>query len=62
MVYVRGVQYDPQLILISAGFDAALGDPLGGQGITPPGYANLTSLLMPLADGKIVLVLEGGYK
>lgn len=55
-------QYDPELVLISAGFDAAEGDPLGGQCITPTGYAHLTHQLRQLAGGKVVLVLEGGYK
>jgi acetoin utilization deacetylase AcuC-like enzyme len=49
-------------VLISAGFDAALGDPLGGQAITPAGYGALTQDLLQLAGGKVVLVLEGGYK
>ena len=56
------IQYDPQLVIISAGFDAAMGDPLGGQKITPVGYAHLTHRLTELARGKVVLVLEGGYK
>lgn len=56
------LQYAPQLVLISAGFDAAMGDPLGGQSITPTGYAHLTYKLRSLAEGKVVLVLEGGYK
>jgi len=51
--------FKPDLILVSAGFDAARGDPLGGCDLTPAGYATLTSMLMP--HGKVVLVLEGGY-
>src|SRR5271170_865153 len=47
--------------LVSAGFDAAAGDPLGGCEVSPAGYAHMTHMLMPLAEGKIVLVLEGGY-
>jgi len=53
--------FDPELILISAGFDAARGDPLGGCDITPSGYAHMLSSLLPFANGKIVVVLEGGY-
>jgi histone deacetylase 6 len=56
------LQYNPQLVLISAGFDAAKGDMLGGQSVTPSGYAALTHGLLELAGGKVVLVLEGGYK
>ena len=59
---VCGLQYNPDRVLISAGFDAAAGDPLGGQTITPTGYAHLTHQLRQLAGGKVVLVLEGGYK
>ena len=60
--YLSVLQYNPQLVLISAGFDAAQGDPLGGQALTPSGYAALTHGLLELAGGKVVLVLEGGYK
>jgi acetoin utilization deacetylase AcuC-like enzyme len=53
--------FGPDLVLVSAGFDAADGDPLGGMLLTPAGYAQLTTRLMPLAAGKLVLALEGGY-
>ncbi|ETV93043.1 hypothetical protein, variant 2 [Aphanomyces invadans] len=53
--------YAPELVLVSAGFDSALGDPLGRCRLTPPGYAHLTHMLSSLAGGKIVLALEGGY-
>ena len=54
-------QFQPDLVLVSAGFDAAEGDPLGGCAISPGGFAMMTSLLMGLAGGKLVLALEGGY-
>ncbi|KAG7472662.1 hypothetical protein MATL_G00111270 [Megalops atlanticus] len=54
-------QFDPELVLVSAGFDAARGDPLGGYQVTPEGYAHLTHLLMSLAGGRVLLILEGGY-
>ncbi|XP_042124668.1 protein deacetylase HDAC6 isoform X2 [Peromyscus maniculatus bairdii] len=54
-------EFNPELVLVSAGFDAAQGDPLGGCQVTPEGYAHLTHLLMGLANGRIILVLEGGY-
>lgn len=53
--------YCPDMILISGGFDAALGDPLGGCRLTPYGYSLMTKKLMEFAGGKIVLALEGGY-
>ncbi|KAJ1095693.1 hypothetical protein NDU88_000851 [Pleurodeles waltl] len=54
-------EFNPDLVVVSAGFDAARGDPLGGCLVTPEGYAHMTHLLMGLAGGKIVVVLEGGY-
>jgi len=54
-------EYDPELIIISAGFDSAEGDYLGGIRVTPAGYSQMTKRLMGLAGGKIVVALEGGY-
>ena len=56
------LEYDPDLVLVSAGFDAAYGAPLGGYKITPPGYSHLTHMLKSLAGGRVVVALEGGYK
>ncbi|KAG7280860.1 hypothetical protein CRUP_010842 [Coryphaenoides rupestris] len=54
-------EFNPGLVLVSAGFDAARGDPLGGYHVTPEGYAHLTHLLTSLAGGKVLVILEGGY-
>ncbi|KAK3101488.1 hypothetical protein FSP39_003983 [Pinctada imbricata] len=54
-------EYGPELVLVSAGFDAAMGDPLGHYLITPIGYAHMTHMLSSLANGRVVLALEGGY-
>lgn len=54
-------QFQPDLIVISAGFDAAHGDPLGGLHLTPADYAWMTHELQQVCP-KIVLVLEGGYQ
>ncbi|KAI5330218.1 hypothetical protein L3X38_029616 [Prunus dulcis] len=54
-------EFNPDLIIVSAGFDAAAGDPLGGCRVTPYGYAVMLKKLMDFAHGKIVLALEGGY-
>ena len=54
-------QYNPQLVLVAAGFDAAMGDPLGGCKITPEGYGQMTHLLSSLAQGRVAILLEGGY-
>ena len=53
-------EFEPDLILISAGFDSAEGDPLGGFKLNPAGYSYMTQRLMELWP-KVVAVLEGGY-
>jgi len=52
-------EYNPDLIIISAGFDAADGDPIGGCRVTPEAFAAMTALLKPIAP--CLLLLEGGY-
>lgn len=51
-------QFNPGLVLVSAGFDAARGDPLGGYRVTPECYGHLTHMLMSLACGRVLLILE----
>jgi len=55
------VEFAPELVIISAGFDAADGDDLGECHVTPAGYAHMTHMLSGLAGGKVVVALEGGY-
>jgi hypothetical protein len=52
-------EYGPDLIIVSAGFDAAQDDPIGCCNVTPHCYGQLTQMLMNVAP--VVLVLEGGY-
>ena len=58
-------QIRPQLILISAGFDAHRSDPIGSLGLEVEDFAELTQLVKSTADeycqGRIVSMLEGGY-
>ncbi len=58
-------QYNPQLILVSTGFDAYFQDPLGGLAVTRKGYSSVAASLIRAAEkscaGKICFVLEGGY-
>lgn len=56
-----GTEFQPDLVIVAAGFDAAEGDMLGGCHVSPAGYAHMTHMLMSLADGKVVVCLEGGY-
>ncbi|XP_055523207.1 histone deacetylase 4 isoform X5 [Wyeomyia smithii] len=55
--------FQPDIVLVSAGFDAAFGHPapLGGYMVSPACFGYLTRELMKLANGKVVLALEGGY-
>ncbi len=59
------LQFKPDLVMVSAGFDIYNQDPLGGMEVTPRGFAGLVRVLTDIADaccgGKLVLVLEGGY-
>ncbi len=58
-------RFDPQLILVSAGFDAHWDDPLGEMNISTAGFARLTEIIIQLAqqlcNGRLVMVQEGGY-
>jgi len=53
--------FAPGLVLISAGFDSREGDPLGRFRLRDEDYVELTEMLMDLAGGRVVSVLEGGY-
>ncbi|XP_072745234.1 histone deacetylase 5 isoform X4 [Anoplolepis gracilipes] len=56
-------EFDPDIVIVSAGFDAAVGHPapLGGYKVSPACFGRMTQQLLNLADGKVVLALEGGY-
>jgi hypothetical protein len=53
--------FDPELVLISAGFDAVVGDPLGKMAVPPAAFGALTELLLSVGAGRVVAALEGGY-
>lgn len=57
--------FDPDFVLISAGFDAHEDDPLGRMKLTTEDYGKLTEIVCEIADnscdGRIVSLLEGGY-
>ena len=54
--------WQPGIVLVSAGFDAMAGDPLGGFTLEPPDYADLTGRIRTaLPEVPIVGLLEGGY-
>jgi acetoin utilization deacetylase AcuC-like enzyme len=58
-------QFRPDLILLSAGFDAHVDDPVGGMRVTTPQFGRITSLIAAAADeccdGRVVAITEGGY-
>ena len=58
-------RFQPEMIMVSAGFDGHWVDPLAGMRLSLTGYAHLTRELLrmsdELCDGKIVFVMEGGY-
>lgn len=57
--------FDPEFIILSAGFDAHYGDPLGELLLTPEGFARMTRWVKEVATqscgGRMVSLLEGGY-
>ncbi|MEQ1839987.1 MAG: histone deacetylase [Verrucomicrobiales bacterium] len=64
--FTRKMQdFKPDLVIISAGFDSRLGDPLGQFTLSDADFATLTRILVEMAGefagGKLVSVLEGGY-
>ena len=58
-------QFKPQLVMVSAGFDAHYADPLAGLEMTCRGYAQMAEIVKRIAEaecgGRIVAALEGGY-
>ena len=65
VIVPAGGAFRPQLVLISAGFDAHADDPLGGMLVTAEGFGDLAHRVIEVAanhaDGRVVAVLEGGY-
>ena len=58
-------RFMPELIVISAGFDARVDDPLGDFRLEDHDFETMTTLVMHLAsetaEGRVVSILEGGY-
>jgi len=65
LLHPVALQFKPDFILVSAGFDTHYLDPLGGLTVTEHGFAAMTRILKNIAntccDGKLALTLEGGY-
>jgi acetoin utilization deacetylase AcuC-like enzyme len=60
-----GKEYQPELILVSCGFDIYKDDPLGAMEVTADGFSYMTRCMVQLAEevcgGKLLVTLEGGY-
>lgn len=60
-------RYRPEIIIVSAGYDSHLADPLGGMAVTTAGFSEMARTVMGLAreipecEGRLAAVLEGGY-
>lgn len=58
-------RFQPEFVLVSAGFDSRRGDPLGRFTLSDGDFVDLTEIVMDIADrsaqGRLVSVLEGGY-
>jgi acetoin utilization deacetylase AcuC-like enzyme len=59
------LEFRPELVLVSAGFDPYIKDPLGGMRVTGDGFGGLASIVRGIAEqtcgGKVLITLEGGY-
>jgi acetoin utilization deacetylase AcuC-like enzyme len=57
--------FQPDFVIVSAGFDAHKDDPLASMGLTEEGYADLTRMVVSIARrhsrGRLLSCLEGGY-
>ncbi len=59
------LRFDPDIVLVSAGFDAHIDDPLAGMAVTTEGFGKMASIVCSIADrcceGRLAITLEGGY-
>jgi acetoin utilization deacetylase AcuC-like enzyme len=59
------MDFSPEFVLVSAGFDAHVDDPLASMNVTSPGFGLFTDVIKEIAEenskGRIVIALEGGY-
>jgi len=59
-------EFKPMLVLLSAGFDGRVGDPIGNMSLTDDDFSELTGIVMEIAgeyaDDRIVSAMEGGYQ
>ncbi len=65
LIAPAAIAFRPEMILISAGFDAHIDDPLASMNVTAGGFRSMASIVRSLADdlsgGRLAFILEGGY-
>ena len=61
MVLPLATQFSPQLVVVSAGYDPAVGCPEGEQAVSPACFAHLAHSLRGLPGARVCALLEGGY-
>ena len=65
ILYPIAIRFQPEIILVSAGFDAHWNDPLASLNLSLIGYAHICHTLYTMAnelcDGRLIYTLEGGY-
>jgi len=65
ILYPAAQAFEPQMVFVSAGFDAHRDDPLANMNVTEDGYAQMTSIVRDISEryceGRLVSLLEGGY-
>ena len=59
------LKFDPDIVLVSAGFDAHIDEPLAGMAVTTAGFGRMASIVCSIAgeccEGRLAIMLEGGY-
>jgi len=65
IIVPAGRRFNPQLILVSAGYDTHWADPLAMMAVSAGGFGQMTGIIKGLADelcgGRLAITLEGGY-
>ncbi|MCI0398023.1 MAG: histone deacetylase [Chloroflexi bacterium] len=65
LIYSKAKEFQPEFILVSAGFDAHWADPLASANLSLSGYAHIARFILEMAaelcQSRVLFVLEGGY-
>ncbi|VDM56285.1 unnamed protein product [Angiostrongylus costaricensis] len=61
IIWPLATQFNPDFVIVSAGYDSCDGDPVGEMRLSADAYAHVIYHLSALARGKLLMILEGGY-